>query len=252
MMKLRILKRCAAVLSASAFLAAAFFCVSGLARKARPAMVNTCNLPCVILDAGHGGFDGGASGADGTLEKELNLVITQKLRTLLTALGFETVMVRETDTSVNDGGESTVRDKKRSDLKNRLALMGKYPNCVYLCVHQNYFPQTQYSGTQIFYAPNGDDSLRLAQELQSSVKLRLQPENVRKIKPCTKDVYIIYRATAPAVLVECGFLSNPGELARLKTEEYQNQLAFSLACGLLGYVRSGRSTDRSAAVLTQG
>ncbi len=185
----------------------------------------------VIIDAGHGGFDGGCSGIDGTLEKDINLEIAKKLDSMLTAVGFNTVMVRNSDTAVNTDG-STIREKKISDIKFRHSLMKKYQNSIYLCIHQNQYQSQSVNGTQIFYRPNDDMSRQLAECLQNSMANGLKQSRKRPIKSCTKDVYLIYNATTTAVLIECGFLSNQNELQRLKSDDYQRLLCFSIASGL--------------------
>lgn len=182
----------------------------------------------VILDAGHGGFDGGATGVDKTLEKDINLAITQKLADIAQLGGFDVIMVRDSDTAVNDEDAVGLRKKKVSDIHNRLKLAEQYPNAIFLSVHQNHFTQEKYWGTQVFYGKNNSDSKVLAQKIQNVVCRELQPENKREIKPAEKNLYILYNAKNPAVLVECGFLSNTKECKRLMQADYQQQLAFKL------------------------
>ncbi len=192
--------------------------------------------PTVIIDAGHGGFDGGASAADGTNEKDINLSISLELKTVLTERGVKVVMIREDDRSVEDDGLSTVRSRKVSDLHNRLKVMANTDNCIYVSIHQNFFDDTRCKGMQVFYSPNySESSSLLAQYIQNSVTETLQPDNTRLIKPCGTSVYIIYNAVKPAVLVECGFLSNPEEADKLKNKEYQRSLSESIADGILNY-----------------
>lgn len=187
--------------------------------------------PVVVIDAGHGGFDGGTVAADGTEEKGLNLQIALRLRDSMTLLGVNTVMVREDDRSVETSG-STVRQRKVSDMHNRLALMKKYPSSSFISIHLNKFSESSSHGAQVFYAA-ADGSQSLAESIQSSIISAVQPENSRGIKPGTKDTFLLYHAPVPAVIVECGFLSNPADLANLKDENYQAKLAFAIACGYL-------------------
>lgn len=229
-------KRIAAV--ALTLLAAAVF-VTGfrvLAERMAPASLVSRDLPVVILDAGHGGFDGGAVAPDGTLEKDLNLQIAQNLRDLLVPMGFEVIMVRDGDVATDDPNAVTIRQRKNSDLRNRLKLTEKYTNSVLLSIHLNKFEQSQYSGAQVFYGPGQEDSKLLAECIQESIKAQLQPENTRAVKKGTKDTYLLYNAKIPAVIVECGFLSNSAELQKLKDEEYQKKMAFSILLGFFDYM----------------
>ncbi len=194
------------------------------------------NKPVIIVDAGHGGFDGGASTDDGVSEKGINLNIALYLKDYLNFFGFQVVMTRETDTSTEDEGLTTIRSRKSSDLHNRMALMEKTENSIFVSIHQNHYSSSQYSGAQVFYSGNfSEQSSVLAQNIQESIVYYLQPGNTRQIKPCGTSVYLIYNAVKPAVLVECGFLSNYEEAENLKTEDYQRKMAFSIALGILNY-----------------
>lgn len=196
----------------------------------------------IILDPGHGGFDGGAVAADGTVEKDINLAISLKLEQMLSFIGFDVVMTRETDTAINDDNCTTTRQKKVSDIHNRLNMVENTPGAVLLSIHQNEFSASKYSGTQVFFGPNNEESNRFAGCIQSVVVSLLQPENTRQIKKSTDSIYILYHAEAPAVLVECGFLSNPEEAALLKTDEYQSKMAFAIMCGTVEFF-SGTSAE---------
>lgn len=193
--------------------------------------------PIVIIDAGHGGFDGGAVASDGTEEKGLNLAIALRLRDTMALLGADVVMVREEDRSVEISGH-TVRQRKVSDMQNRLALMKKYPSASFISIHLNKFSESSSSGAQVFYAA-ADGSQTLAEQIQSSIISGVQPKNHRVIKPGTKDTFLLYNASVPAVIVECGFLSNPGDLANLKDEVYQGKIAFAIARGYLAARAAG-------------
>jgi N-acetylmuramoyl-L-alanine amidase len=145
-------------------------------------------------------------------------------------------MTRDSDTSTEDEGLNTIRSRKSSDLHNRMALMEKTQNAVFVSIHQNHFSQSKYSGAQVFYSKNfSEKSSYLAESIQESIVYFLQPNNTRQIKPCGTSVYLINNAVKPAVLVECGFLSNYEESEKLKTEEYQKQMALSIAVGILNY-----------------
>lgn len=195
------------------------------------------NTPTIILDAGHGGEDGGAIGLDGTIEKTLNLEISLKLQDFLEASGYKVIMTRENDRAIYDSDAKTLREKKRSDLKNRLNIMdkNKEKNCIFLSIHQNKFPDEKYSGTQIFYSLNDEKSEELAKKIKESIKGLIQPENEREIKPANDKIFLLKKADIPAVIVECGFLSNVKESKKLKSEKYQNQLAFSIYCAIADY-----------------
>ncbi len=198
------------------------------------AIINN-TIPTIIIDAGHGGEDGGAIGTDGTIEKNLNLEIALKLNDILSVMGYETRMVRMSDISIYNGNPKTLREKKVSDIRNRTAIMEEYENCLYVSIHQNKYEDTSIWGAQTFYSPNNDSSKRLAQSIQSSIATDLQPNNKRLIKQSGTSIYVLYNATKPAVMVECGFISNPNELSQLKTEEYQSKMAFSIMSGLINY-----------------
>lgn len=183
----------------------------------------------VLIDPGHGGADGGATAADGTAEKDINLAISLPLADMLTVMGYSVTMTRCTDTMVNTEG-TTLRERKVSDMRHRLAMSEQAD--ITVSIHQNKFPQTQYYGTQIFYSANHEQSYRLAQTVMASVVSLLQPNNTRPLKKGDSSVYLLHNATRPMILVECGFLSNQEELKKLKDAAYQRQLAFAVAMGL--------------------
>ena len=195
------------------------------------------NQPIVIIDAGHGGFDGGAVSDDGTVEKDINLSIALYLQEYLAIFNIKTIMIRETDCSVEDNGLNTIRQKKSSDLHNRMKIMEETDNAIFVSIHQNKFPDGKYSGTQVFYSPKTkDESQVLAQTIQDYIVNTLQKDNERQIKECGTSVFLMYNAVKPAVLVECGFLSNYEETQRLKSSEYQKKIAFCIAMGIQNYL----------------
>ncbi len=181
-----------------------------------------------VLDAGHGGMDGGCSTADGVPEKGINLNIMLNLRDLLEVSGYTVHVTRDTDRSIHDKGIEGIANQKSSDMDNRLALLNQYDNAICLSIHQNQFTDPQYSGAQMFYADTNSESESLAQMLQSQFQMMLQPDNSREIKLCGKELFLCYYCENPMVMVECGFLSNPEEAALLKTEDYQKQVAFTI------------------------
>ena len=199
--------------------------------------VSTDSKPVVIVDAGHGGEDGGAS-ANGVLEKDINLAVSLKLRDMLTASGYTVVMTREEDISIYDSSASTIHEKKISDMRNRRDIINKSSSNILISIHQNKFEKEKYSGTQIFYSKNNGHSIKLAENIQRSVTGLLQPENKRELKAADSSVYLLDNAEVPAVIVECGFLSNKEEAKKLSTDEYQKQLAFAILCGFLDYEKN--------------
>lgn len=192
-------------------------------------------IPKVIIDAGHGGEDGGATGIDGVSEKDINLNIAKNLESMLNLAGFQTIMTRDDDYDISDQGLKTVKERKVSDLHNRLKLIEDNKGCVFISIHQNKFSQGQYWGTQVFYSPNNDNSQILATNIKEAVTSFLQPENKRETKAADKNIYIIYNTKQPAVLVECGFLSNPSEVQKLKDEQYQKDISFAIFSGFMNY-----------------
>lgn len=203
---------------------------------------NTVNARTIIIDPGHGGEDGGAVGDNNIIEKDINLSISLYLRDMFKSSGFDVIMTREDDRSIHDSSCDTLREKKVSDLHNRSKLIEKYPNAVFISIHQNKFEQSQYSGTQVFYSKNDPSSKLLAGFIQNRVHKSLQPNNDRVIKPAGKNLYILYHAKTTAVMAECGFLSNPTEAQKLTTTEYQKDMAFAVYSGTLEYL-SGKSYD---------
>lgn len=195
-------------------------------------------LPVIIIDAGHGGEDGGTQAADGTLEKEINLSVSIKLDAVLREKGFQTVLTRDGDYMIYDSTATSQREKKVSDIHNRMKIVEENGDCILLSVHQNYFTESKYSGTQIFYSKNNPDSKLLAEKIQQSVVAALQPDNTRQIKESGTDIYLLYHSQVPSVMAECGFMSNEAEAEKLKNEEYQQAMAEAIADGLIKYIES--------------
>ena len=182
----------------------------------------------IILDAGHGGEDGGAIGAGGIVEKDINLSITLKTAKFLRFFGYNVKLTRKTDIMTCDEGLDTQRERKISDIKNRLAMLNDSQCLCFISIHQNIFGGDA-RGAQVFYSKNEPESKKLAETLQYGISSLLQPENKRVIKEATKDIYLLHHAENPAVLVECGFISNSKEAALLSEDGYQNKMAFAIA-----------------------
>lgn len=199
--------------------------------SAEDASVHT--RPIIVIDAGHGGEDGGASGEDGTKEKDLNLLVAWALSDILTAAGYDVRMTRTTDCLLYDlYGDLTdyTGHKKTYDLRNRLRFTKEAGADLLISIHMNKFPQSQYSGLQVYYSTNAPESRIVAGVIRNYTKQYLQPQNERETKAATSSIYLLHRCDIPAVMVECGFLSNEEELSRLKDETYRRQLALVIAC----------------------
>lgn len=189
----------------------------------------------VIIDAGHGGEDGGAE-VSGILEKDINLSIADKLADTLRLCGVRVTEIRDEDISVYDDSAQTLREKKVSDLKHRVEIVNSSENNILVSIHQNKFDNSAYSGAQVFYSSNNDKSRVLAGSIRNSVVSLLQNDNTRELKPANSDIYLLDNATVPAVIVECGFLSNDEERAKLLDSGYQSEMAYSIAMGVLEYI----------------
>jgi N-acetylmuramoyl-L-alanine amidase len=187
----------------------------------------------VVIDAGHGGVDGGASAPSGRLESAYNLEIALRTELFLRFLGMPTVMTRTDDTSLHDPDALTLRAKKQTDLRNRAALANSVPNAVMLSIHQNKFTDSRYYGAQVF-SNKRPESVALAKHIQDSLRLRIDPENRRE--PKTLDVILLSETDIPGALVECGFLSNAAEEAKLRDAEYQTKLAAVLSITMTEWV----------------
>ena len=183
--------------------------------------------PVVIIDAGHGGEDGGATSAGGVRESRLNLEISLRLNDFLHFLGVQTCMTRTEDVSIYTEG-TTIAQKKVSDIRHRVQLTEAVPDGILVSIHQNYFQESQYRGAQIFHA-SSEGSRELAELLQATVRSQIDPRNHRECK-AARDIYLLSHVNCPAVLVECGFLSNPEEEQLLQMPDYQKKLAAALGC----------------------
>ena len=191
------------------------------------------NRRCIIIDAGHGDPDGGAVSCTGVFESTINLQISHRLRDLLHLLGYDTQMTRETEDSVYTQG-STIGEKKVSDLKERARIVQAEDNPILLSIHQNHFSESRYSGAQMFWADT-DGSKALAEVLQHSFIAHLNPGSNRIAKPC-QGIWLMEHVQCPAVLVECGFLSNPAEEAKLRDPEYQKRICCVIVSAMSEYI----------------
>ena len=180
-------------------------------------------------------MDGGCSSADGKTEKGINLNILLSVRDMARLFGYNVEATRIKDISIHDKGVEGLRNQKISDMENRLALFNKYPYCVCVSIHQNTFTDPKYSGAQMFYSGNHPDGARLAEHIRQSIVSGVQPDNRRELKKATDGIYLLYHTQTPAVLVECGFLSNPEECALLCRPDYRQRMAAAIAFGFVVY-----------------
>lgn len=187
----------------------------------------------IVIDAGHGGEDGGATSCTGKLESAFNLEIALKLNDLFHFLGYDTVMIRTTDRSVYTEGGS-ISAKKVSDLKNRVKTVNETENALLVSIHQNTFSDSQYSGAQVFYGPEGE-SQALAEAIQTAFCQTVNPGSNRKCKKAD-SVYLMQHINCTGVLVECGFLSNAEEEAKLRNGDYQRQLCCVIAASVTEFL----------------
>ncbi|MBQ8378234.1 MAG: N-acetylmuramoyl-L-alanine amidase [Oscillospiraceae bacterium] len=200
------------------------------------AWVSENDLPTIILDAGHGGMDGGCVSYNGVSEKGINLNIMLNLKALLEAYGYEVVVTRDSDKSIHDEGITGLSNQKKSDMKNRLEIFNSCDNAIALSIHQNQYTDSKYNGAQMFYSETNPDSVNLALCLQQAFVDNIQPDNEREVKLTGDDLYLIYYAEVPSVMIECGFLSNPEEADLLMTESYQKKVAFTIFKGINDYL----------------
>lgn len=189
----------------------------------------------IVLDAGHGGSDGGAVSADGTPEDDINLAIVLRLRDLFALMGRQTVLTRTGENSLADPDSATLRQEKVSDTKNRVALINSVSNGHLISIHQNTLPgHPSVHGAQVFYGKVTDSDARAA-AVQQALNGVVNVGNEKTAKPIGSDIYIMAHANCPAILVECGFLSNSAETRLLLSPEYQTKLAAAICCGYLQY-----------------
>ena len=187
----------------------------------------------IIIDAGHGGVDGGATSCTGVLESNLNLQIALRLEDLLHLLGHRTIMIRRENISVYTEGD-TIAQKKISDLKERVRIVNSTDNAVLISIHQNTFSDNRYGGAQVFYADT-EESRQLANILQSSLVSTINNGSNRQCKKA-EGVYLMKQIDKTGILIECGFLSNPAEEALLRSDVYQRKLCCVIASAISNFM----------------
>lgn len=205
-------------------------------RKEQVSVLVSGNLPdrCLfVIDAGHGGEDGGAVSDDGTTESTINLEIALRFRDLMRFFGQNTAMIRSENVSVSTPGLTTFRQRKASDLKNRVDFVNSHGNAVLISIHQNSLPSVPtVHGAQVFYNAESE-AYELAERIQDALNSTINPENEKNTRKIPDSIYLMKHSKAPAVLIECGFLSNVSETKMLKLPPHQLKIAASILSGIL-------------------
>lgn len=200
--------------------------------------VETVSLPVtnkvIVIDAGHGVPDEGAESSNGTSEAETNLKIALKLQNLLEQSGATVILTRSDENAIYDIDSKTLKEKKISDLKNRVKIGNESSADIFVSIHLNKIPQQQYSGWQTFFKSSDENSIKLARSIQNNLNESIQKENNR-VAMKLDTIYIMKNVEIPITVVECGFLSNPEEEKNLLNDTYQNQLAWGIYSGIVDY-----------------
>ncbi|MBE6927939.1 MAG: N-acetylmuramoyl-L-alanine amidase [Ruminococcaceae bacterium] len=189
----------------------------------------------IVIDAGHGGEDGGAIAVTGQKESQINLEISLRLRDFLHLLGIRTEMIRTSDRSVYTEG-NTIAQKKVSDIRHRVAMVEDTPGAVLISIHQNHFSEEKYRGAQVFFGQS-EESKALAQALQAALKGQVDPNNRRECKPA-RNIYLMEHVHCTAALIECGFLSNYAETQQLLEPSYQKKLSAAIGCCIYNFLEA--------------
>ena len=209
-----------------------------LNKKENNEYIETVSLPVsgktIVVDAGHGVPDEGAEAADGTTEAETNLKIALKLQNLLEQSGCTVILTRSDENAIYDIDSQTLRQKKISDIRNRVKIGNESSADIFVSIHLNKIPQQQYDGWQTFYNKNSEDGRKLATSIQNNLNEAIQKEN-KRVASKINNIYIINNVEIPTTIVECGFLSNPEEEKQLLDDSYQNRLAWGIYNGIINY-----------------
>ena len=220
------------------FLCAFISIISLSMREVKNQAVSVSSLPVtnkvIILDAGHGLPDSGASSNSGVTEENINLAITKKVQSLLEQSGSTVILTRSDENGIYDTDSSSIKNKKRSDIKNRVKIGNESSADIFISIHLNKIPQSQYYGWQTFFKNGNEDGKRLAESIQNGLNNSIQKENKRQSLKISGK-YIIDNVEIPTTIVECGFLSNPEEERELQNDEYQNRLAWGIYIGIMDY-----------------
>ena len=200
--------------------------------------IDTVGLPVsgkvVVIDAGHGVPDEGAEVGDGTTEAQTNLKIALKLQNLLEQSGCTVILTRSDENGIYDLDSKTLKQKKISDIRNRVKIGNESSADIFVSIHLNKIPEQQYDGWQTFYNKNSKQGQKLAKQIQANLNESIQKEN-KRVASKIENIYIINNVEIPTTIVECGFLSNPQEKELLLTDNYQNRLAWGIYNGIIDY-----------------
>lgn len=190
----------------------------------------------IILDAGHGDPDGGAVGADGTLEKDINLAIVEKLREVLEGKGAEVILTREGDSGLQDESAGTIRKMKISDMNKRREIIRDSGADLFLSIHMNSFSDSRVKGLHIFYDKEHPEIEELAGQIQENIS-EITGAEAHPVKTASESLFLMKNPPIPEILIECGFLSNPEEEKKLSDEKYQSKIAWAIASAVENYTK---------------
>ena len=214
------------------------FSIENNTEKSKGNTITTTSTPVsgktVVIDAGHGIPDEGAESSNGTTEAETNLKIALKLQNLLEQSGSTVILTRSDENAIYDLDSKTLKQKKISDIHNRVKIGNESQADIFVSIHLNKIPQPQYDGWQTFYREGDEESAKLAKQIQENLNKTIDKENNR-IAKTIDNIYIIKHVKIPTTIVECGFLSNPEEEKKLLDDEYQNKLAWGIYNGIINY-----------------
>ena len=226
------------VMLGAAMLAASLaLCIGG--GSAVQAVMHHGSARTLVIDAGHGGFDGGAVGSNGTTEQDINLSIPQRVQALAGFFGVRTALTRADENALDYDSSRSIRENKVADIRAREQIVRETSDPVFVSIHLNKFSDAQYRGAQVFYSPNHAGSKTLAELLQASLADGCDPANTRQAKRAENTIYLMNQLECPAVIVECGFLSNPAEEQLLNDAGYHKKIAASIVTGYLRYESGG-------------
>lgn len=197
----------------------------------------------VIVDAGHGDPDGGAVSKGGTIESELNLAVATKLEEELTERGYRVIMTRTGSEGIFEDSDASLRAKKKDDMYRRLDIMNEQKADLFVSIHMNQFSSAKYRGAEVLYSSNFAESALLAELIQTELRAINPSEQTRSAKEAEKSIFLLKHAPLPAVLVECGFLSNPDEEKLLCDRDYQARLAAAICQGVLEFYKSSNHEE---------
>ena len=222
----------------SVFVSLIIFMLSTGSNSNEKEYIETVSLPVsgktIILDAGHGVPDEGAQSSNGTTEAETNLKIALKVQNLLEQSGCTVILTRSDENAIYDLDSKTLKQKKISDIRNRVKMGNESQADVFVSIHLNKIPESQYDGWQTFYKEGSEEGAKLAKSIQANLNEAIQKENNR-VSKTIDNIYIIKHVEIPTTIVECGFLSNPEEEKRLLEDGYQNKLAWGIYNGIIDY-----------------